>query len=97
MVKEFTSTTAGKVVVGATVIAVAVVATAVTGGATAGLAGAIASGALNGAVAGAASGAAIGDSRLRLHCRKEHGRQQMVKMFLGVKYIGETIVNLRIM
>ena len=59
-IKEFTSTTVGKVVVGATVIAVAAVATVVTGGAAAGLAGAVASGALTGAVAGAASGAAIG-------------------------------------
>ncbi|WP_081820412.1 RHS repeat-associated core domain-containing protein [Robinsoniella sp. KNHs210] len=67
MVKEFTSTTVGKVVVGATVIAVAAVATVVTGGAAAGLAGAVASGALTGAVAGAASGGSN-----RRHIRSNH-------------------------
>mgnify|MGYP001054971419 CR=1 FL=1 len=59
-VKDFASSTVGKVVIGTAVIATAAIVTVATGGAGAGIAGYIAAGALKGAVVGAVSGAVVG-------------------------------------
>ena len=72
-VKDFASSTVGKVVIGTAVIATAAIVTVATGGAAAGVAGYLAAGALNGAIAGAASGTVIGAASGAINHRMKTG------------------------